>query len=124
MASFAFLPRKVQKKTVTSATSSSSAAALSLVASTSSEQVPTSAPRHGDSGVSAEGSTSRKTNGKPNQIEKRVSDDAYASLALLAFSDHALWFDADLREAVSSSEDGCKSTSSFHPHIQQTLMTI
>jgi hypothetical protein len=117
MASFAFLPRKVQKKTAASVTSSSLASASSLATSTSSQQVSTSAPRHDDSGVTAEGSTSGKTKGKPSQVEKRLSDDDYASLALLTLSDYALWADADLREVVSLSDDGCESTFTLSPPL-------
>lgn len=101
---FSFLPRKILRPADKSTPEVKSA--VEFIVTSASRIEPVDARLEATSDVEDEKKSSPK--GKQPAKEKYLDDSAYLALLELALSDHAVWTNAQLVEAMESDTDGCE----------------
>ena len=96
---FAFIPRKLTKKTLQERI-------CSTFVSSASDSAPT--PQNRIDNIDFEYDRQAGPS-KPRKEQSLLEESDYADLIALALSDHALWSNHELMDLINSSDEGCKS---------------
>jgi hypothetical protein len=107
MASFAFIPRKLAKRHVGPVGRVDQSAPRNIESSSVPDEDSHSSLPNGPHGRMESSLNSMDLQYKGKQKEQNISDTEYASLIYMSLSDHTLWLDKDLRQAVESSNERC-----------------